>query len=274
MPLEIEAPPELAAVRRRFESIDSQQFDRIAQSVGLTDAGNPVRTVLATEQSDVARRVPVWVAGFAIRESVVIFPSRSPRYPDGTLEDVLRHEVAHVMIWRASAGRPVPRWFNEGLAMTAERGRGLRDETQFLYQIATHSRTGLADLERLFAGSQNDQTRAYAVSGALVHDLVQRYGRTAAGAILAGVARGEPFDSAFTSAIGITPAAADADFWHRQRIWTSWLPVVTSTTTLWMVVTLLALLAIYRRHRRNLEIEKRWAEEEAQTAGSDVERLD
>ena len=262
MSLRIEAPPELASDRRRLESIDARQLDRIAQLAGLPDAGAPINVLLAKEDSDFARVVPQWVAGFAEAETAIIFPARSPRYPNGTLEDVLRHEAAHVFIWRASAGHPIPRWFNEGLAMSAERDRGLRDETQFFYQIARGSRTNLTELDRLFSGGENDQTRAYALSGALVHDLLERNGRTAAGAILARVGRGDSFEAAFTAVTGSTPSAADSDFWFRQRIWTSWLPVVTSTTTLWMAVTLLSLLAIYRRWRRNLEIERRWAEQD------------
>jgi hypothetical protein len=262
MPIQIEAPPELASVRKRFEAIDSSQFDRIAQSAGLPDANPPVRVLVVTERSDVAGRVPQWVAGFAVDESVVIFPARSPSYPDDTLEDVLRHEIAHVMVFRASAGHPIPRWFNEGFAMTAERTRGLRDETQFIYQIARGYRTTLPELDRLFEGRQSDQTRAYAISGALVHDVLDRHGRTAASAILTRVARGDSFETAFTTVTGSTPANANSDFWQSQRIWTTWLPVVTSTTALWMAVTVLALLAIYRRWRRNLEIEKRWEQEE------------
>ena len=39
-----------------------------------------------------------------------------------TLEDVLRHEVAHVLISRAAGGRAVPRWFHEGVAMSVDAG--------------------------------------------------------------------------------------------------------------------------------------------------------
>ena len=131
--LRIEAPPELAAARIRLESIDPHRFADIAQLVGIAEVGPTIHVVLAAENSDVARGVPMWISGFTVRDSVVIFPSRSPRYPDDTLEDVLRHEVAHALIWRASAGRPIPRWFNEGLAMAAERDRGFEDQTQFLY---------------------------------------------------------------------------------------------------------------------------------------------
>jgi uncharacterized membrane protein len=42
----------------------------------------------------------------------------------------------------------------------------------------------------------------------------------------------------------------------------TWVPIIGSSTSLWLAVTVLALLAIYRRRRRNREIEERWAKEE------------
>jgi hypothetical protein len=128
--LRIEAPPELAAVRKRLESIDPQRFTDIAQLVGLTDVGPAIRVALVPESSDLARGVSPWIAGFTVEESVILFPARSPTYPNNSLEDVMRHEVAHALIWRTSGGQPIPRWFNEGVAMAAERERGFEDQTQ------------------------------------------------------------------------------------------------------------------------------------------------
>jgi Peptidase MA superfamily len=262
--LQFDGPPEMAAVRARLESIDPHRFADITQLTGVTDSGPAIHVVLAPENSELAHEVATWVAGFAVGESalVVIFPSRSPSYPDDTLEDVLRHEVTHVLIWRASGGRPIPRWFNEGLAMAAERDRQFEDQTQFLYQLATGSHANLDELNRLFSGGQNDQTRAYALAGALVHNVVQRYGPAVSGDILRRVSGGARFDDAFQAATGRTPDAMEADFWQSQRIWTTWLPIIASSTTLWLAITMLALLAIYMRHRKNRAIEEKWAEED------------
>jgi hypothetical protein len=49
---------------------------------------------------------------------------------------------------------------------------------------------------------------------------------------------------------------------------TGWIPIVSSSTTLWLVITALALLAIVRRRARNRAIEKQWMEEE-KNAGDD-----
>jgi hypothetical protein len=73
---------------------------------------------------------------------------------------------------------------------------------------------------------------------------------------------GERFESAFRRVAGRTPDQAAAAFWSREVFWYRWLPVLTSSATLWIAVTLLALLAIRRRRQRDAEIEARWDSEE------------
>src|SRR5687767_10603469 len=178
--LQFEAPSRLRAVRQRLESIDPAQFDRIVELVGPPVVDMPIRVVLAEEDSPWARGLPRWVAGFAVNSSdtVVIFPARTPVYPNANLEDVLRHEVAHILIHRAAHNAGVPRWFHEGLAMAAEGRWWFGDQSRLLYQFTTGSQTGLDELDRQFTGTEQDQQRAYVLAGALVRDLLQRNGRT------------------------------------------------------------------------------------------------
>jgi hypothetical protein len=261
--LHIEAPPELAVIRQRLESIPTARFADIASLLGIRESGRPIQVQLVRENSEVARSVAPWIAGFAVGDSnlVVIFPARSPGYPDRTLEDVLRHEVAHVLISRATAGRPIPRWFNESVAMAVERDRQFQDETQLLYQLVTGGRVDMEGIDRLFSGSQSDQVRAYALAGAFLHEMVRRSGPTVIQEILQRVNQGSTFESAFADATGQTLSQAQTDFWRTQRIWTSWIPILTSSTLLWSTITILALLAFYMRRRRNRALEKHWDED-------------
>jgi hypothetical protein len=261
--LEIQAPPELTAEKLRMESVDRIRLDDVVRLVGLKDPGPPIFVVLAPSSSDLARSVDSSIAGFATRDNVVIFPSRSPSYPHSTLDDVLRHEVAHALIWRASAGRPIPRWFNEGLATAAERRRGFRDQTQLFLHLASGYRLSLPEINRLFDGGQTDRTRAYLLSGAHVWDLLIKHGESAGGRILEEVGNGAAFETAFTNVIGQSTVAAEADFWNRQRVWTTWIPILFSQEVLWLAITLLAILAFWRIRKRNAAIRKRWEEEEA-----------
>jgi len=260
--LQIEAPPGLSAEKSRLESFEAKRLADVARLVGLRNPGLPIHVELAAESSDWARAVPLWTAGFARQDDVVIFPARSPSYPDNTLDDVLRHEVTHALIWRASSGRPIPRWFNEGLAMAAERGWKFRDQTQLFLSLVSGSRLSLREVDGLFGGGQSDQTRAYLLSGALVQSVLTKHGNAAGGRILEEVGRGASFETAFTDVTGQSTSAAEEEFWNRQRVWTTWIPVIFSQETLWLVITLLAILAIQRRRKRNAEMRKRWEEEE------------
>jgi hypothetical protein len=218
---------------------------------------------LASNSSDLARSVDPWIAGFARQDRVVIFPSRSPRYPDNTLDDVVRHEIAHVLIWRAAEGRPIPRWFNEGLATAAERRLGFQDQTRLFFLIAAGSRLRLDEIDRLFRGGESDQTRAYLLSAALVQRMLNDSGKDAGGRILQLIGSGVSFERAFAEVTDRSTSDLEDAFWARGRVWTAWIPILSSPETLWLGIAVLALLAIWRHRKRNAEMRRRWEEEES-----------
>jgi hypothetical protein len=262
--IEIEAPAEFASLRRRFESLDTERLAGITERVGLEDPGPVIRVVLAPESSELARDAAPWIAGYARGGEVVIFPARSPGYPHTSLDDVLRHEIAHILIARASGGQSVPRWFNEGLAMSTERSWRIEDQTRLLYQLVAGPAESLSQLERLFSGGESRQARAYTLASAFVRDLLEQHGQDAAGKILARMRGGETFDRAFIDVTGLTLDAAESEFWKRQRVWTTWAPLLTSSAVIWMIVTIIALLAIRSRRRKDAALHRKWDEEDGE----------
>ena len=262
--LEIEAPASLEPTAQRLRQMDPGQIGSAVQLVGLEEPGPPIRVILAPEGSEAAERVPPWVSGYAIGEMglIVLLPQRVPAYPDSSLEDLLRHEVAHVLVARASGGRPLPRWFHEGMAMIAGLSWGFDDRSRLSLALLTDQPVSLAALDDRFNGTQAEVNRAYAISGAFVRELFESYGPRAAPEILAGVARGLSFEDAFRTATGVSLAEAEESFWGRQTFWYRWVPVLTSSVTLWLLVTLLALWAIRRRRQRDAAIRRGWEEDE------------
>jgi hypothetical protein len=104
--------------------------------------------------------------------------------------------------------------------------------------------------------------RAYAVSGAFVHDLLRRHGTGTAAELLDGVAIGLPFSEAFFRATGLTPSQAESSFWHRHAFWYRWVPLLTSSMVLWIGITLLALVAFRSRRKRDAALLQQWEDEE------------
>ena len=263
--LEFEAPETLAAARTRVERFDPATLSPIVAVVGLESPGPPIRVVLAGDDSEWARQVPPFAAGFAIGDSdlVVLFPSRSPVYPHDTLEDVLRHEVAHVLISRAAAGHEVPRWFHEGLAVAVERPWDLEDRARLASELLFGPRLNLAAIDALFSADEAAQRRAYLLSTAAVRYLMQEYGGDVPARVLGEVALGRPFDLAIASATARAVPYLDEEFWSHQRAWTTWVPFLASSTILWLGVIGLAALAVRRRRQRSRQIRANWATEEA-----------
>jgi hypothetical protein len=239
--------------------------------VGLEAPGPDIRVVLAPESSRLARAVPSWVSGYTdgttsdVGSAVVILAERTPSYPDGGLEEVLAHEVAHVLIHRASGGRRVPRWFDEGLAMLASRSWRLRDQTELALGLLTGPRVPLWKLDDLFQGERREVERGYALSGTLVQDLLERYGPAVPRIVLARVARGDTFDEAMRGATGATLTDIGEAFAERQVSLKRWLPVLTSTAALWFAISVLAIVAGIRKRRRRAELEEEAGEPESAT---------
>ena len=263
--LVIEPQPGLPPSANRLFAGPRPWVASVMELVGLDARGPDIRVVLAPESSPFARAVPAWVSGYTdgVSNVVVLLAERTPSYPDGGLEEVLAHEVAHVLIHRASGGRRVPRWFDEGLAMLAARSWRLRDQTELALGLLSGPRVPLWKLDDLFRGDRREVEHGYALSGTLVQDLLERYGPAVPRIVLARVARGDTFDEAMRGATGATLLDIGEAFYARQATLKRWIPILTSSAVLWFGISLLAIVAAIRKRRRRVELEEEAAELEA-----------
>jgi len=267
--LVVEGPPELSAVAREISAFAEDDFSEALRLTGVAGFSSPIRVVLVPETSPLAAEVPSWVSGYALgnESTIVLFPSRVRSYPDNNLRALVHHEVAHVLVAQAARGRPVPRWFNEGVATVAAREWGVEDRARFAMAVLGGGTPTTRGLDAGFEGSDAEVRRAYALSAAFVRFLRQRYGTLAPAAVLRGIGRGLEFEDAFAATTGVPLAQAEHIFFEEDAFWNTWLPFLTSTGALWMAVTLLALVAIHRRRARSRRMIEEWDEED-ERAGS------
>lgn len=262
--LDFRAPGAMAAYAERLDRVDRRRIAAVMRLVGLADPGGAIRVVLAPEDSAIANASPSWVAGYTRGRGswIVLFPHRAPSYPHDSLEALLQHEIAHVLIARAAGGRPVPRWFHEGLATTAEHVWGVGDRARFVYEVARQGSVPISELDALFAGGRGAVVVAYSLAGAFMAEMLVEHGSDWPARVLALVARGQRFDEAFRAVTGVSVAEASDGFWRRHRLVAVWLPWATSPSTMWSVITLLALLAVVQVRRRRAARRRQWEMEE------------
>jgi len=262
--LVVEAPSELASIASQVRDFDTDRLFSVMMLTGTQDPGPPIRTVLMPERSATARDTPAWVAGFADSENdlLVLFPDRIGSYPYGTLESVVYHEVAHVLISRAASGGRVPRWFNEGLASAAERSWDLEDRSRFTWELLVGRALTATQLEALFGQGRQEVARGYVVSEALVRDILQRHGPSTAAHLLRRIGDGASFEAALYATTGLTVSEHVAMLWERHAVWKRWVAFAGHPFALWSFATCLALIAIWRHRRRRFERRHRWEMEE------------
>ena len=266
--------PGLPASANRLAAGPRPWMWSVMDLVGLDAPGPDIRVVLAPESSPLAREAPAWVTGYTDGVTtldggsvVVILAERTPSYPDGGLEEVLAHEVAHVLIHRAAGGRRVPRWFDEGLAMLAARSWRWRDQSELAVGLLSGPRVPLWKLDDLFQGDRRQVEHGYALSGTLVQDLLERYGSAVPRIVLARVAQGDTFDQAIRGATGATLIDVGEAFWERQGTLKLWIPILTSTAVLWFGISVLAIVAGVRKRRQRAAQAKAMEDGEIPAAG-------
>jgi hypothetical protein len=259
--LTVEAPALLAPAADRVRRMDREQLASALARAGLNTPPQIHVTLIA--QSDLrARAIPVWIVGLASgQRDIAIFPERIGSYPYDSLESVVWHEVVHLALTAQAGGRPLPRWFHEGVAMSVEKGWGVTSQVRLLLAIGRSA--DVADLERLFnVGTQPESASAYLLAAALVSDLRQRHGAAVPGAIVDRVARGAGFAEAFVLETGDTPDETAARAWQIYRRWTSWIPIVTSASSVWIGILVLAGVAYLAVRRQRLRRRRQWDRED------------
>lgn len=267
--LTVEAPARLTDVRARVEGIRPASLAESLAHAGLSLPARVHVTIIPSDDPR-ARAMPEWVAGLASGfDQIVIFPQRIGAYPYDSLESLVLHEVVHLALNVRAGGRPLPRWFHEGVAVSVESGWGIGSQARLL--LAAARDPGMDDVNALFASERApDTSTAYLLSAALVEDVRRRHGLAVPGAIAARVAQGNTFDRAFFLVTNETVNEAAANAWRVYR-GLRWLPVLTGTSAIWGAILTLAVVAFFVRVRRRRA--KRWEEEEAEEETAEGDAL-
>ncbi|HLE85742.1 MAG TPA: hypothetical protein VJG13_15485 [Thermoanaerobaculia bacterium] len=271
-PLVLEGP---AAYRETLEGWAARArvfLPELERELGVAPAAPILMVLIPPDTSPypaVARldaAAPPWAAGFALSDARVggVRIARAERYPFGDAVGVLAHEVAHVLIHDAAApaGGELPRWFAEGVATRAQRRWSLRDAVVYSSALLGRSLPTLGALDRAFVSSEPSARLAYAASFDFIDWSADEYGEDVVRRVLRSTARGRPFAEAWREATGVPLDRSEASWRRTSLALYRWVPAVTGAGTLWLAITLLFLVASWRRRARTRALYERWEEDE------------
>lgn len=211
---------------------------------------------------------PAYAAGVAYPSAhLALLALQAPgtwEAPD--LNELLRHELAHLALSDAVAGHHVPRWFDEGLAIH-ESGELPWARRMALADASLGRRLlPLADLDRGFPTDRYEVNVAYAESADFVSFLLRDVDRARFGSLVERVRGGTAFDRALEDAYGTDLRKLEFEWREEVSRRFGLVPALTGGGLLWVLIVALAIAAWVKRRRQAKEKLARWAREEAEMA--------
>jgi len=213
--------------------------------------------------------VPLWAAGVAYPDQNVIV-LLSPRAIKGSrmnVVDVFAHEFSHIALGRALAGVKVPVWLNEGLAIYEAR------EWTFS-RISVLTRASLTDrliplpvLTLSFPAEEEPAELAYAESFMFISFLINKVGREAFHRLIRDYARYGDLAGALRRGTGMNLADLEERWLVYLKLRVSWIPIITSFSTIWFIAALIFVYGYMRKKRQaNRRLKEMEMEEESEAS--------
>lgn len=198
-------------------------------------------------------RAPKWAIGLSLGDEQTVIVARDTELPGGAesdLEKTFIHELAHVAVDIAREGHHVPRWFNEGFALSQAREWSTERRQQLTRAASTGALIPLSDLNRDFPAHHNVASLAYAQSFHFVEFLEEHHGEGVTARIMEHLRETGDFDGAVEEATGRSVAALEADWRDELTSKTSWLALLQSEFAIFFVAAVIFAIAWFIRRKR------------------------
>lgn len=211
-------------------------------------------------------KIPSWSVAVAYPSlnTILIRSPRATKRGHIDLRKVFKHEFTHIAVGRAFKGRErVPRWLDEGFAMYVSKEWGLSRVSAMTRAVLTDSLIPLSEITRSFPQEADRAELAYLESFYLISFLISRYGKESFHRFIKAYSGGKGLKEALMEVYGIRWEELEEKWSNYLQSRFSRIPIVTSTTTLWFLLTIAFILVYLRKRRANrLKLEELESEDE------------
>ncbi len=267
-----------ARIAAALERSSLAQRERIVADLGVDFAEKTEIRLCATLESfqdaqPGKTRVPIWAAGVAYpKENVIVL--RSPRAVKGSRDEpvqVFAHEFSHIALGRALTGVAVPVWLDEGLAMYEAREWTFSRFAVLTYAALTDRLIPLRVLTLSFPADAKLAELAYAESFMFISFLINKVGREAFHRLLRDYTRYGDLEGALRRATGMSLAELEGKWLVYLKLRVSWIPIITSVSTVWFLATLIFIYGYLRKKGQAARrLQEMAAEEDEEGPGQSI----
>ncbi|MBK8172567.1 MAG: hypothetical protein IPK60_19825 [Sandaracinaceae bacterium] len=209
---------------------------------------------------------PAYASGVAYPASgwILLTLSAPETWELPNLRLVFAHELSHIALHRAVNGVPLPRWFVEGVAINQSGERSFERVRTLWEANVSGNLVTMRALSRSFPSRAHEVNIAYAQSASFVafmHDDTDHADRVPR--LIRELRRGRAFPTAIFEAYNRTLGTLEREWRKELNERYTALPLIMSGSGLWVLTSVLIVLAAMRARRRKRATLQRWGEEEA-----------
>ena len=206
--------------------------------------------------------VPDWGVGCAFPEHRVIVLRKVEGAPRA-LSETIYHEISHILLNNAAGDLPIPRWFDEGMAMwNASEWRWGQS-----YEMSAAAVWGnllpLREIDNVLAFASPKAKLAYAESFSAVSFLMRQESPDIASRLLTDLRAGYSFEEAFARQTGSTTEEFEEQWIKEAKKRFGLAALLSESFNFWLAVTMLFLLAYVATKLRNRRKIRQWEADEA-----------
>jgi hypothetical protein len=207
-------------------------------------------------------QLPRWVEGYAMpSRNMMVLKSPSYSRPMRELGVTAVHELVHLLLGLEMGDVIVPRWLDEGLAVTLS-GEGANQSKSILsWAILSGRLQGFLDIEHVMGMSAQEARLAYLESTMALDELRLRKDWSGVRELLGELKATGDFDSAMYQVYGVDEAGFEWEFFKKLRTQYRWAVLVDPM--FYFAVSFIPLLGLagYMVWRKKRRILKEWEEE-------------
>jgi hypothetical protein len=244
-----------------------KEYRQVTEIIGHHPT-DPLKIYLASDVREfrllTLGRIPEWGIGAAVPNRgriVLMSPRRFPSRFD--LNQVLAHELCHVILGQALGDARAPRWLDEGLAMYISHEWKLGQSILVARVLLFDSLIPLDEIEALNSFDANKAHLAYTESFLAVAFILDRYGEANLIQMIRELALHRDLDLAMRTSLGVTQREfqlAWRDYVIKRFHWAS---ALSNPLVLWMLILSLLVVAFLLKRKHTRKILESWKLEES-----------
>ncbi len=216
LPVTIQYGNRYGRVAQKVAEICESEIPRIAAELGVGEM-QPIEIVVTEDARGYDRSLepglPTWGVAFAVlEEQRILVDVNRATSAFNSLEEVVPHELSHLLLFQRVPRVRMPIWFLEGLAQWQAREWSLMDGWQLMTAVWNGSAPRLRDVTYAYPAHEQRAQAAYRVSYAAFTELFGQVGYDHLPKFLDEVATQRNFDRAFADYWGFSLAEYGAYF--------------------------------------------------------------